>query len=41
MSDEELKARKRRNMVIALGLTGFVVIVFLVSIMKMKVTGAP
>jgi hypothetical protein len=33
------KARKRRNLYIAWGLVGFVVLVFLVSIAKMKMGG--
>jgi hypothetical protein len=33
------KARKRRNLVIALGLVAFVVLVFFVTIAKMKTGG--
>ena len=41
MNDDEQRARGRRNLVIALGLAAFVVIVFFVSIMKMRLTGSP
>ena len=34
--DEETKARNKRSLMIALGLGAFVLIVFLVSVMKMK-----
>ena len=38
-SPEFEKARKRRNLYIAWGLVAFVVLVFLVSVAKMKVGG--
>jgi hypothetical protein len=34
LTPEELKQQKRRNLAIALGLTAFIVIVFLVTILR-------
>jgi hypothetical protein len=36
MTPEELKQRKRRNLAIALSLAGFILIVFLVTILKLS-----
>ncbi len=36
MTPEELKQRKRRNLAIALSLAGFMLIVFVVTILKLS-----
>ena len=43
LSDEEVRARNRRNLVIALALLAFVALVFVISIVQLKtgVNGAP
>lgn len=41
MTPEELKARKRRNLWIALSVGAFVVLVFLITLTKIKAGMAP
>lgn len=36
LSDEEVRARSRRNLVIALALLGFVSLVFVITIVQLK-----
>lgn len=36
LTDEQVRARKRRNMAIALGLVGFIVLVFLTTVMNLR-----
>ena len=43
LSDDEVRARNRRNLVIALALLAFVTLVFVITIVQLKtgVNGAP
>ena len=43
LSDEDVRARNRRNLVIALALLAFVTLVFVITIVQLKtgVNGAP
>lgn len=36
LTDEQVRARKRRNVAIALGLIGFIVLVFLTTVMNLR-----
>ncbi len=36
LTDEQVRARKRRNLAIALGLVGFIVLVFLATMINLK-----
>ena len=36
LTDEQVRARKRRNVAIALGLVGFIVLVFIVTVVNLQ-----
>lgn len=36
LTDEQVRARKRRNVAIALGLVGFIVLVFVVTVVNLQ-----
>lgn len=36
LTDEQVRARKRRNVAIALGLIGFIVLVFLTTVLNLR-----